>query len=89
MSLRASRAPVAQWIERPPPERKVASSNLAGRVSEVPANELFCSWTPGLHRGWWGSVAQTMAQTPPSWSSQTWHRLSACKPGIVVSEQAG
>ncbi len=27
-------APVAQWIERPPPERKVASSNHAGRVLE-------------------------------------------------------
>src|SRR4029079_18321970 len=25
-------APVAQWIERSPPEREVASSNLAGRV---------------------------------------------------------
>ena len=26
-------APVAQWIERSPPEREVASSNLAGRVA--------------------------------------------------------
>ena len=25
-------APVAQWIERSPPEREVASSNLAGRA---------------------------------------------------------
>jgi hypothetical protein len=28
-------APVAQWIERPPPERKVACSNHAGRVVDV------------------------------------------------------
>jgi hypothetical protein len=30
-------APVAQWIERPPPERKVASSNLAGRIGQLTA----------------------------------------------------
>jgi hypothetical protein len=35
-------APVAQWIERSPPEREVASSNLAGRVVEVPATGLVC-----------------------------------------------
>src|ERR1019366_97339 len=35
---RTSSAPVAQWIERSPPEREVASSNLAGRVQESPAN---------------------------------------------------
>ena len=35
---RASPAPVAQWIERSPPEREVASSNLAGRVPEAAAN---------------------------------------------------
>ena len=29
-------APVAQWIERSPPEREVASSNLAGRVAGKP-----------------------------------------------------
>ena len=31
-SSTASSAPVAQWIERSPPEREVASSNLAGRA---------------------------------------------------------
>ena len=31
-----SRAPVAQGIERPPPERKVAGSNPAGRINEIP-----------------------------------------------------
>jgi beta-phosphoglucomutase family hydrolase len=30
-------APVAQWIERPPPEREVAGSNPAGRASARPA----------------------------------------------------
>ena len=38
-------APVAQWIERSPPEREVASSNLAGRVLST-TRPYAESWAP-------------------------------------------
>ena len=34
LSSRAVKAPVAQWIERCPPEAEVAGSNPAGRVAQ-------------------------------------------------------
>ena len=41
------RAPVAQGIERPPPERKVARSNRAGRVSRKAPRPLARGPSPG------------------------------------------
>src|SRR5580704_1909900 len=55
-SREAAPAPVAQWIERPPPEREVASSNLAGRVvrsgaaGEIPGQTELSSEASGRQR---------------------------------------
>ncbi len=62
----ASPAPVAQWIERSPPEREAAGSNPAGRAPEVPAIDRFlvdvCKWSFAHRRCWW---AKLWAKVPP------------------------
>src|SRR4051812_33516427 len=44
-------APVAQWIERLPPEQEVTGSNPVGRASESPANAGLSPF-PGFVRSW-------------------------------------
>src|SRR3954447_15343973 len=51
--LRRARAPVAQWIERCPPEAEVAGSNPAGRAEEAPPGQQLIdgSRRVALHTG--------------------------------------
>ena len=68
-------APVAQWIERSPPEREVACSNHAGRASPVSPERASCSRS----RRWpfRRSLATSLAITLPPTTAASFAPLAA------------